>query len=128
MWRDSPTFREHCDRLAAEPQLKIAIRAESRPSLNGVRARGQISTAKNGGISRADIVLMSPPDTVELIGHEIEHVIERMEGVRLRDQGCLGNTTQRDFYESCRAVEIGRRVAREVEASQRRRTKQTVWR
>jgi hypothetical protein len=61
-------------------------------------ARGEISTAKNGRVPRADIVVMSPADTVELIGHEIEHVIERMEGVRLRQQGCLGNTTQRDFY------------------------------
>jgi hypothetical protein len=128
MWRDSPTFREQCRQLEAEPQLNIAIRAESRPSLSGVRARGQISTARNGRVSRADILLMSPPDTVELIGHEIEHVIERIDGVRLRAQGCLGNTTQRDVYESCRAVEIGRRVAREVEESQRRRTEQSVRR
>jgi hypothetical protein len=127
VWRDSPTFREQCDRLAAEPQLRITIRADL-PSLTGVRARGQISRAKNGRVLSADIVLMSLPDTVELISHEIEHVIEQMEGVRLSEQGCFGDTIQRGLYESCRALEIGRRVAREVEESQRRRTKQLVRR
>lgn len=36
--------------------------------------------------------------------------------------------TQRDVDESSRAVEIGRRRAREVEESQRRRTEQSVRR
>jgi|RhiMethySRZTD1v2_1073278.scaffolds.fasta_scaffold45763_6 hypothetical protein len=54
-----------------------------------VRAHSQISTGKSGRVFRADIVLISPRDTVELIGHEIEHVIERVAGVRLREQGCL---------------------------------------
>ena len=25
MWRDSPTFRDQCDRLAGEPQLRVVM-------------------------------------------------------------------------------------------------------
>ena len=117
MWRDSPTFRDQCDRLAGEPQLRVVIRGESRPTTTGARADSAISTLKNGKVSRADVVLRSPADSIELIAHEIEHVIERMEGVRLRDQGCTGTSGRPDAYESCRAVDAGRRVAREVQES-----------
>jgi len=117
MWHESATFREQCARIAAEPQLRVLIRAESRPSSTGARASGEISTMKNGKVSRAEIVLRSPADSIELLAHEIEHVIERIEGVRLREQGCAGTSGRPDAYESCRAVDAGRRVAREVEES-----------
>ena len=89
MWRDSPTLREQCARVAAERQLSINIRAD-RPLFTDVRARSQISIAKDGRVLRADTVLMWLPDTIELIGHEIEHVIESMGG--RFDRSC------RDFW------------------------------
>jgi hypothetical protein len=119
MWRDSPTFKEQCDRLAAEPQLRITFGVDL--SLSAVRALGRIVVARNGRVLRAHIVLMSLPDTIELIAHEIEHVIERVEGVPLRDSGCFVSRDKRGGYESCRALDIGRRVAREVDESERRR-------
>jgi hypothetical protein len=115
MWRDSATFRQQCLVLASEPELTVRIRGESRPSTNGTRARGEISVSRDGRVTFADIVVMSPRDTIELIAHELEHLLEQLEGVRLRDQGCHGTSMQRQAYESCRAVEAGRRVAREVE-------------
>jgi hypothetical protein len=84
----------------------------------GIRAESEISILKNGHVSRAAIVLRSPRDSIELIAHEIEHVIERIEGVRLHEQGCAGTSGRADAYESCRALEdAGRRVAREVQES-----------
>ena len=119
MWRDSPTFRQQCLTLATAPKLTVRIRGESTPSPTGVRARSEISV-NPGGVSLADILLMSPADTVELIGHEIEHVVEMLEGVRLRDHGCRGNSMGH-ARESCNAVEAGRRVAAEVHAAKQQR-------
>src|SRR5262245_60788825 len=63
MWRDSPVFRRQCKMLADAPALLVRIRGESRPSASGVRARTKISI-NPGRSSLADIVLMSPADTV----------------------------------------------------------------
>jgi hypothetical protein len=41
IWRESPTFRAQCDRLAAEPQLRIVIRGESKPSTWGSGRRAK---------------------------------------------------------------------------------------
>ena len=115
MWRDSPSFRRQCKLLADAPWLTVKIRGESGPSVSGVRARTEISL-NPGRASLAAIVLMSPADTVELIAHEIEHVVEALEGVRLKEHGCKGSSMGH-AHESCRAVEAGRRVAGEVLAA-----------
>ena len=70
--------------------------------------------SENGRVLRADIVLMWLPDTSELIGREIEHVTEQIEGVHPREQRWLSTSGTVSGYESRRAVEIGRRVAQEV--------------
>ena len=115
MWRASAAFRRQCKTLADAPWLIVRIRGESRPSLSGVRARTEIFI-NPGRASLADMVLMSPADTVELIAHEIEHVIEALEGIRLTEQGCKGSSMGH-ARESCRAVEAGRQVAAEVQAA-----------
>jgi hypothetical protein len=117
MWRDSPTFRQQCITLAAAPELTVRIRGESRPSPSGVRSRTEISISR-GRVTLADIVLMSPAETVELLAHELEHVVEAAEGVRLKDHGCTG-TSMGHAQESCRAVAAGRRAAAEVQAARR---------
>jgi hypothetical protein len=54
---------------------------------------------------------------VELIAHELEHVIEQLDGVDLASQITRGDTARsprRGHYETLRAVTMGRRVAEEV--------------
>ena len=119
MWRESPTFRRQCKILADAPALLVRIRGESKPSLSGVRARSEISI-NPGRAWLADIVLMSPADAVELIAHELEHVVEVLEGVRLTEHGCKGHSMGH-ARESCRALEAGRRVAAEVQAAKQQR-------
>jgi hypothetical protein len=54
----------------------------------------------------------------ELIAHEIEHVIEQIDGVDLRVQSLLPGTGVRSCmdgsFETVRAVRVGRRVAQET--------------
>ena len=85
MWRDSPSFRRQCLALATAPDLTVRIRGESRPSPTGVRARGEISI-NPGGVSLADILLMSPADTVELIGAPAERRHERVDDPHARSR------------------------------------------
>lgn len=117
MWRASPTFRDQCGRLAAKPRLHVMVRSDSSRPLPVVRARTEISRVR-GTLTHADIVVSDARDAIELIAHEVEHVIEQIEGVRPGDAVCHGNRPVR-AGESCRAIEIGRRVAAEVEESRK---------
>ena len=113
MWRDSATFREQCERLGAQPGLIVTVSADMpRP---GASTRAKTTILRRGRKMFAEIVLQSPYDHVELIAHEIEHVIELLDGVKLRTTACEGSRNPPGVYESCRAVEAGRRVEREVE-------------
>lgn len=113
MWRDSATFRRQCQRLGAAPELTITFRAEP-PQNRSFRAFSTI-TRKHGAIIRAEIVVLSSAETIELIAHEAEHLIEQLDGVDPRHHQVTGavRSTQH-AYESERAIEVGRRVAREV--------------
>jgi Tol biopolymer transport system component len=116
MWRVSPTFKRQCLRLAAEPTLNVTLSADAQER-SSARAVTSMSF-KSGALIRANVVLFSIADAPELIAHEIEHVIEQLDGIALT--GECGRITGHDGrIETCRAVEAGRRVAREVEEAQR---------
>jgi Tol biopolymer transport system component len=119
MWEDSPTFRRQCLRLRAERALTVVVRADL--PRKDVRAITSIQR-RRGDVVRAEVVLFSLREANELIAHEIEHVIEQLDGVVLKRDDC-GSGVTRDGKptESCRAVEAGRRVVREVEQARRGR-------
>jgi hypothetical protein len=116
MWRLSPTFRQQGARLAAEPRLRVLIRIESSHSPSAARARTEISRVR-GIVTRADVVLVRAGDAIELIAHEIEHIVEQIEGLSLRESACDAGRLV-TAKESCRAIEMGKRVAGEVEGGQ----------
>ena len=91
----------------------------------GLFNAGVMGFAALGGIA---VVLVSVPPVakaIELVAHEMEHVIERVEGrdlpreARRRGSGVL--EAFRGRFESRRAIDVGRQVAREVEESRRQR-------
>jgi Tol biopolymer transport system component len=120
MWRASPTFRQQCARLAAVPELRITVRADFRQSRSDSRAFTTMQR-RNGRFTSAEVVLRVPDQTVELIAHELEHVVEQLDGVEPYRDTCAKYRSTSRGYESCRAVEMGRRVAREVEEAGRTR-------
>ena len=119
MWQDSATFRRQCLRLRAARTLTVVVRA-ALPRTD-VRATTSIQR-RQGDVVRAEVVLFSLKEASELIAHEIEHVIEQLDGVVLKRDEC-GRGVSRDgkIAESCRAVEAGRRVVREIEQARRGR-------
>lgn len=58
----------------------------------------------------ADINLLVAADAIELIAHEIEHVIEQLDGAEPQRDAC-GRRRSTGAVETCRAVEAGQRVA-----------------
>jgi hypothetical protein len=66
-------------------------------------------------------VLLGPTDLERHIAHELEHIIERIDGVHVELMAALdiqGVDRNGNAFETARAKETGRAVAREVLAAQ----------
>jgi hypothetical protein len=122
MLRESPTFRRQCVRIAAEPRLTVELRIGLSPSRAAIRAQTEISRRPWGRIVAA-IEIFRTNDNVELIGHEIEHVIEQLDEVdlearaKLRDTGVHWLSSGSHVFETKRAVRVGLNVAGEIRES-----------
>ena len=119
-WRRSPTLQQQCRRLA---EARAVIRLEWGKSDSYTEAASRIGRDADGVI----VAIVSVPpvaNAIELVAHEMEHVIERVEGRDLpREARRRGSGVWESFrgrFESQRAIEIGRQVALEVEESRRR--------
>jgi hypothetical protein len=72
----------------------------------------------------ANVELYLPGDVIEILAHELEHVLEQVDGLELphlaevRGSGVL--QVGRDNYETDRAFAVGRRVSAEVQAGRMR--------
>jgi len=117
MWGQSPTFRHQCRRLAAETTLVVKLLVNTSDRHSSVRAWTEMSR-NDGRLILVRVVILSPTNAVELIAHEIAHIIEQLDGIGPRDRSSTRTTHAVSVaYESDRAAEIGRRVAREVRES-----------
>jgi hypothetical protein len=119
MLEHSPTFRRQCLRLASEPGLIVRIHPSGSFWTRGARALTHLVRDAGGGLT-AEIYLTRFDDEVELIAHEIEHVIEQLDRVDLSamaerpDTGVHRTLTAESTFETSRASQTGLRVAREM--------------
>jgi hypothetical protein len=124
MLRQSATFRRQCLRIAGEPQVTIQLKIATLPWRSDVRAQTEI-TRQPGGRLDAFIQIFPLHDNVELIAHEIEHVIEQLDEVdlasraRLPDTGVRSLSDDRHVFETTRALRVGQKVTGEVLALSR---------
>ena len=115
MYETSPTFRRQCLRLAAAGPVPIRLHLD--PRLPSASARARAAFEHRGGrIVAADVLLPPSRDVAELIAHEIEHVLEQLDGIDLgRHADSAAAWRDPDgAFETARALTIGRRVAQEV--------------
>jgi hypothetical protein len=115
MWLRSPTFRRQCARIAQAFSWRIQISFRGVPFSD---AWAKTNFDDRDGFHRANVVLVAADTrTVELIGHEFEHVLEQFDGVDLvRSEGAGARGVRRlssHGFETERAIDIGKRVARE---------------
>lgn len=117
----SPTFRSQCQRLADQTDLYVRIIVDPRLTDGPIRARSVISRLRSGAV-HAFVSIGASPDPAEWLAHEIEHVIEQLEGVRLQALAAMNQNvwrTSRDTFETDRAIRAGRAVLDEVRGAER---------
>lgn len=117
-WRKSGSFREQCGALAERRAVAALAPGRAR---TGSLALTRITLADDGVVvGRVEVPLGL--DSLEYIAHELEHILERAEGVDLPGQSARkdsGVWVALDGYESQRAIDRGRQVVREVRESPR---------
>jgi hypothetical protein len=122
MWQGSPTFRRQWTRLAG---ARVRVSIVLNPMLSGwTRAHAQLSRTPD---LRVQIYLpLVNRSAIEYLAHEIEHVLEALDGVDLPEavaQRIHGATAvgRPPAFETNRAKAIGQLVFSEVTAYQARR-------
>ena len=115
----SPTFRAQLLRIANAPSVTVYL--DVVPRVTGSRALTQMSRQIDGFTAWIEVSRFD--DVVELIGHEVEHVIEQIDGVDLAAgaAGIYSVSSTRTVFETERAARAGVTVAGEVRAAARRR-------
>ena len=103
-------------RLAAGARLRVSVLVEDRPSRALSFNARTVLRHQDGSLVSAQVYLNPSPDAAELIAHELEHVLEQVDGVDLQAQAGNGVVWKSGdgAFETRRAIEAGRRVAREI--------------
>ena len=117
MLERSPMFRRQCLRLAAAPHFAVVVRM-LHPLTGGPRARAQIRQDGNRVIAQVEINPLG--DFMELLAHELEHVIEQLDGIDLAAKAAVARSGVRTCvagtFETNRAARVGSQVAVEARA------------
>jgi hypothetical protein len=115
----SPTFRQQCARLARVPSLRVTVQRAVGELLRDDSAVTTVLRGRHGHLAEARVYIGASRDIVQYLAHELEHILEQVDGVDLATMASRPNTgvsfdrvTLR--YETARATAIGLRVAREV--------------
>jgi hypothetical protein len=121
LWEGSPTFRAQCLKIGQQKRYRVAVVADPGLTLNrNWRAQCVLRVYTSGFVSAR---VMVPPgrDLDELIPHELEHVIEHIEGIDVKREAAKHRAAVYDTgngqIETLRALKVGRQVRQELEAS-----------
>jgi hypothetical protein len=111
----SPTLRRQCEVLASAAHVQVYV--ESSRYLSGC-CRARANFRRVGRVMRVLIEIPLTADFPELLAHELEHVIEQIEGVNLRAMAGMPRSGVREVgtnvYETSRAATAGRAAALEA--------------
>ncbi|HEX2456487.1 MAG TPA: hypothetical protein VHI99_22500 [Vicinamibacterales bacterium] len=120
----SATFRRQCLRIASESRLTVVLEAGPPPA--HLRALAWTRVARVDGRLDAVIRLGKDYPAPGLIAHELEHVIEQLDGVDLQRKSRLDSTGVHECmcggataFETARAVRAGLQVTAELRAHRR---------
>ena len=120
--RRSLTFQRQLIRLANVPGLLVTVRVRPFQTSSNAQARTRFAR-QHGRLSRADVEIgpADMPNLVELIAHELEHVLEQLDGVDLAQMANSPGVRslrpeQGPSFETARARLIGLDVAAEFKA------------
>ena len=113
----SQTFRDQCRRINQRRHVVVRVGIEDNAADRSERAQSTLSRYEFGHL-QATIRLWSTDNAAELIGHEVEHVLEFAARTNYR---AMAYHQPREVwvvngghFETRRAIEAGQRVASEV--------------
>lgn len=111
----SPTLRRQLSVIAAAP-AHVEVRVSPAQPVSFRRAETTISRYESGYI-RAQVLVPPGVDFIELLAHELEHIVEQIEGVDLTALARTGAASRdaNGIFETVRARDAGRAAALEVE-------------
>jgi hypothetical protein len=111
----SQTFRAQCARIAADS--RVHVRIEIVNTLDSGRAQTTMHRYASGGLD-ADVLVLFGENYGELLAHELEHVIEQLDGVDLREEAVEGRAwlLPGGAFETRRAFLVGVQVLHEVKS------------
>ena len=121
----SSTFRRQCLRIGNEPALAVYVRRTPVRLTDGVRATTEISRQSESRIV-ARVMLHPFDNTIEMIAHEFEHIIEQLDDVNLAAKARRARSGVHAIYgagttfETTRALRVGLRVVQEFRHSRGR--------
>ena len=111
----SPTFREQCEKISSSGKVRVTLLLVP-PAPRTYRAVSLVTRDKDKN-AWIRIELPVCASYFELLGHEFEHATEQVEGLNLKVLSSQRNShvyrLNDGTYETDRAIEAGRRVARE---------------
>jgi len=113
----SPAFRRQWQRLERFPRMSIRIDLVHSNHIGGDAHAATTFSVLRDGTQLAVVAIPGGRRLAELVGHEVEHILERLDGVRVDDQHALGDNSVRRAsgnFETARAVLVGQLVAKEV--------------
>jgi hypothetical protein len=116
----SPTVQRQCQLIAVSPHVRIAVRLQVGRLPGGSRAAATISRYEAGALfAEIRLPVSVSVNLIEMLAHELEHVIEQMEGIslaQLADERRNGVARLADgAFETRRAQAAGRAAAHEVD-------------
>jgi hypothetical protein len=119
MWADSVTFRRQCRRLA-EAGITVKLSLEQ-PSMFDRRHATSTIDMRAGAVRSVFVRLRRVEP--QYLAHELEHVLEMIDGVDLRRAVASGmagaHESSPKAFETTRAIAVGRLVAEEMGGSRR---------
>lgn len=109
----SETIRRHCDELAAARAVVDLVWDTTKDS----QSQARTEMAPNDGVVVATVKLPPLGDTIVLLAHELQHVIEQTRGLDLAaeaERPGSGVWKALGGYETQAAVDVSRQVTREL--------------
>ncbi len=111
----STAFRRQWQRLSRQPRLTLRIELVHHRHVLDAHAATTVVVQPDGS-QEATVAVPASTRLAELVAHEVEHVLERLDGVRVATQHSLGDGSVRKAsgtFETARAVLVGQVVAAE---------------
>ncbi len=125
MMARSPTFRAQLERLGRTEGLRVTAELDPTIGHRSFRARSVIHRLRTGE-TVAFVSIASHGSPVEWLAHELEHVLEQVEGIDLRSlarrSGSVWRSGDGDMFETERAIRAGQRVLVEMRGKGGRQT------